>query len=714
MVENNGCTDGVPEVLDVEIGPLPTSVITGPIAVASGETGVSYSVEAIPGYTYNWTVSPEGNIAAGQGTNAVLVDWSSAGSATVSVVGSNGCGDATQVDLFVDVYDVFVSATSGDWAVGGTWVGGVAPSASSSARIAPGHTVSVYINTSVNNLTIDNGAILDSRDVYFTVNGNYTLNGTHTGSAGDRVRLAGPDAVIDGIGTYSHAGRLYIITGNKTIAAGANLTLTGSMVLGNNLIVTNYGSIEIGNDINCNPNSTWINAENSTLILQDDFTSGILITSSLNNTMVYDGSVNNAIRRPQNDTYHHLEIRGSGSKTMPSALTILGDLTMSGPLVSNNFNINLGGNWTNTASFSEGTATVILDGSGDQQLSNPVGETFYNLTISKSTGQLNLDNDVTVSNALTMTEGVISAGSNTFTLGTGTANVGSLNHASGRIIGRFKRWIDVAGGWLYPVGTANYYRPASITFNNVTGGSVTTEFISSDPGNNGLPLDDGGQSVVNTFNEGYWSMLRGDALTTTDYDLLLTANGFTSFTPTDETRLLQRPNSGSNWVVEGTHVPLAGNQVSRSGIASLSAEFALGDTTNCTPPSTSAITGPTVVCTGSFNQVYSVINTGGSTYTWTVTGGSITAGQGSNSILVTWGGTGMSAQVEVIENNGCTDGAPVMLNVDLGPLPTSSITGDNAVAIGTTGSIYSVLGEPWLYLYLEHLCWRYHTVRAGD
>ncbi len=558
VVENNGCTDGAPEVLDVEIGPLPTSIITGPIAVANGELGVSYTVDANAGYSYNWTVSPEGSITSGQGTNAVTVDWSSTGTATLSVVGSNSCGDADQVDLFIEVYDVFVSATSGDWAAGGTWVGGVAPTSVSSARIAPGHIVAIYSNTTINNITVDNGAILNTRNNYFYVNGNYILNGRHAGYGGDRVRLGGTDAVIDGIGNYTHTGRLYLSAGNKTIASGANLTLAGSLLIANNLIVTNQGSITVGNDINCNANTTWINAENSTLILQDDFTSGTLITSSLNNRMVYDGSVNNTIRRPQNDTYYHLEIRGSGNKTLPSALTIMGDLTIAGPLVSNNFNINLGGDWTNTASFSEGTGTVTMIGTGDQQITNPVGEIFYGLTISKSTGHLDLDNDVTVSNTLTMTEGVIDAGTNTIVLGTGTGNVGTLSYASGRIIGPFKRWIDAAGTWLFPVGTANHYRPADVTFNNVTGGTVTTEFLSSDPGNNGLPLDDGGQNVVNTFTEGYWSMLRGDGLTTSDYDLLLTANGFTSFTPTDETRLLLRPNPGSNWIVDGTHVGLAG------------------------------------------------------------------------------------------------------------------------------------------------------------
>ena len=178
-----------------------------------------------------------------------------------------------------------------------------------------------------------------------------------------------------------------------------------------------------------------------------------------------------------------------------------------------------------------------------------------------------------------------------------------------------------------------------LTFNSLTGGSLTAEFLNSSPGNNGLPLDDAGVIVGNTFTEGYWSLERGGSLTSNDYDLLLTGNGFTSFVPNDETRILIRPTTGSNWVVEGSHVALAGNQASRSSMETLSAEFAFGDTSTCTPPVTSAITGPVTICTNSFNQSYSVVNTPGSTYTWTVNGGVITSGQGTNSILVTWGGT---------------------------------------------------------------------------
>jgi len=64
----------------------PPVVVTGPIAsldtVCLGETAAAYSVPTQPGYTYTWTSL--GNIASGQGTNAITVDWSALNAGLVS------------------------------------------------------------------------------------------------------------------------------------------------------------------------------------------------------------------------------------------------------------------------------------------------------------------------------------------------------------------------------------------------------------------------------------------------------------------------------------------------------------------------------------------------------------------------------------------------------------------------------------------------------
>ena len=76
---------------------------------------------------------------------------------------------------------------------------------------------------------------------------------------------------------------------------------------------------------------------------------------------------------------------------------------------------------------------------------------------------------------------------------------------------------------------------------------------------------------------------------------------------------------------------------------------------NCCDPQTPPIQGPTPLCENATGNVYSVTNTLGSTYAWTMpAGATITAGQGTNSITVSFGTTG--GQVSVVETINCGPG----------------------------------------------------------
>jgi hypothetical protein len=106
-------------------------------------------------------------------------------------------------------------------------------------------------------------------------------------------------------------------------------------------------------------------------------------------------------------------------------------------------------------------------------------------------------------------------------------------------------------------------------------------------------------------------------------------------------------------------------------------------------PNTSPIAGPDTMCVGD-SAFYSVTNVAGSTYAWSVTGGTYT-GSGST-INVTWTAPG-TGTVTVVETNavGCSDTA-VVLSVVVNPVPvTPPITGPNPVCENTLGSVYSVL-----------------------
>jgi hypothetical protein len=89
------------------------------------------------------------------------------------------------------------------------------------------------------------------------------------------------------------------------------------------------------------------------------------------------------------------------------------------------------------------------------------------------------------------------------------------------------------------------------------------------------------------------------------------------------------------------------------------------------------------VCVNSSVVPYSVTNTTGSTYAWTLSGGGALSSTSGNAITVNWGATPgtYNLQVQETSSTGCA-GDPVSLNVVVIPLATASIS-------GTTNMCYS-------------------------
>jgi hypothetical protein len=191
--------------------------------------------------------------------------------------------------------------------------------------------------------------------------------------------------------------------------------------------------------------------------------------------------------------------------------------------------------------------------------------------------------DITT-NTLIMGGGNITTGSNLLTLGTSPAATGTYTYTSGTIVGRFKRWIGTAtGNFDFPVGIASAKRNASINFTAAptTGGSLTTQWVSSAGGSNGLPLTEGAITITNTSNDGYWRVLADDGLTGGTYTGTFTATGIADVTDVTQLVLTKRTNTSSPWVFDGTHVTGSGTNaapiLSRTGMSGFS-EFGIGGT----------------------------------------------------------------------------------------------------------------------------------------
>ncbi|WP_035651226.1 family 16 glycosylhydrolase [Flavobacterium sp. ASV13] len=65
--------------------------VAGDAKVYQNETNKTYSINAIAGATYNWTVPSGATITAGQGTNAVTVNWGTSGGDISVTATTSGC-----------------------------------------------------------------------------------------------------------------------------------------------------------------------------------------------------------------------------------------------------------------------------------------------------------------------------------------------------------------------------------------------------------------------------------------------------------------------------------------------------------------------------------------------------------------------------------------------------------------------------------------------
>ncbi len=90
-------------------------------------------------------------------------------------------------------------------------------------------------------------------------------------------------------------------------------------------------------------------------------------------------------------------------------------------------------------------------------------------------------------------------------------------------------------------------------------------------------------------------------------------------------------------------------------------------------PSPPVITAPVTVGQGSPNRLAGVVTHAGSTYAWTITNGTITAGQGTSQVAFTAGAAGTPLTLSVAETNGsgCTS-APATATVTVAP-PGSAV-----------------------------------------
>lgn len=312
------------------------------------------------------------------------------------------------------------------------------------------------------------------------------------------------------------------VAGNLTIDAGSSFY----MDYGPN---PNNGPLTVGGNVTNNGNLTLGDGVGDDLIVFGDFSSNGAFNGN-NRAVIFSAlSGTQYISSSSTLTIPYLNFGASGSRTVRLNTDVVVSAPASGQAITfgnaaDILNINGRTVTIGTAGISSGvtgpglfsgtgTSVLRLLGNGSAGTLNFTGATVLNeLFVDRTSGAIAcvLGTDLRISNALTLTNGLVDLSNRTLTLdGTVTPTVSSS--ASSYVIadfssgGALRRGISGAGTYSYPIGdgsasaNGSQYSPATVNFQGT--GTYTSAFFSVRVEDQVHP-DFGGTSVVSR----YWSV----------------------------------------------------------------------------------------------------------------------------------------------------------------------------------------------------------------
>ena len=298
-------------------------------------------------------------------------------------------------------------------------------------------------------------------------------------------------------------GRLYLTNTNSDPAL-VNKTLDGLIIVNDLIFIDEFNHlIDDGNQITggagaaevleMQPNSqmTLGNASSATTFPTNHTNYDIRETS----TIIYNSGLDQdieSIAGAGNARYSKLIVTNAAGVGTPTK-ALIGDIIVRGDITINtdnivdvdatgDYDITLLGNWTNSGTFTRQEGDVIFTGSATQTItSGGTAENFYNYTVQNtSAGGVVIEDDISVSNLLTFTDGIIYEGSggNEVVIFEVGGNVTGANDAS-HFDGRVEKIGSIA--FDFPVGKNDLYRRISIGVPTVAGTGFRAEYFQVDP-----------------------------------------------------------------------------------------------------------------------------------------------------------------------------------------------------------------------------------------
>ncbi len=284
--------------------------------------------------------------------------------------------------------------------------------------------------------------------------------------------------LISGLGTKTLAGTEGV-AGNLTISAGT--LLLGSYTLnrssaGGTLTLASGAALKMGGT-NTFPTNYSTHSIGST------------------STIEYNGTSQTVGVLNSSQSYGHLTLSGSGTKTLGGTMTVRGTLTLSGAtLADGGYTLSAYGDIANSTSHTGAGKIALTGGALAHALSG--GGAFTNMEVNDANGAT-LSTNTTVNGTLTLTSGNITTGSYSLSI----SSTGTVARTIGHIVGKLQKY-TAAGATTktFEIGTGTDYTPVTVAFASVTmAGNLTASSTASDHANISSATIDASKSVNRTW-----------------------------------------------------------------------------------------------------------------------------------------------------------------------------------------------------------------------
>ena len=280
-----------------------------------------------------------------------------------------------------------------------------------------------------NDITVDN-------NLYIRGNGDL-IGGTS--SSGKNITIKGDWWQQSGKNNFTHANGTVTFSGSSS----QNITSNNNF---RNIIINNPSGVLLANDLTNITSTLTINngstldingqdltavtlVNNGNLQLLGSETVNITTMDTDSGTVTYDGS--GATGLAAGDNYFNLIFNQSGTSTLDANLDVNGSVSISSGTLdasTSNYNINVGGDWTNNGSFISRSGLVTFDNNSDIFAGGTSAtKDFNNVTLSGAVGSQS-DNILIGGNFILSGAGTWYTNCNTMTIsGSTTNNSGTIS-----------------------------------------------------------------------------------------------------------------------------------------------------------------------------------------------------------------------------------------------------------------------------------------------